>query len=264
MFILSIIVFALLMFGVFVDYVTTVREKNQASKNKKIARLQSSLSRGQHLLNGRLCLPLTVMSSVVCLERSIAALNALLTLNTTPGRLEAKADLERKLNNFNSLPATQAHFYSLLPLPGLLKEQVNMLKNTSLLSMILKVEQSNGYAAIDAIQDELNQLDILSTRLRSSIYSLQAMQTLEKKNYSKAKALSDKAMALLVTISCDNESVTELVNTQVEELQLVNEGISGVIDEKNHTFYDKFKDEVRQQDEGGDGLHRVVNYNPQM
>ena len=67
-------------------------------------------------------------------------------------------------------------------------------------------------------------------------------------------------MALLVGIKCDNEEVTQFVDEQVAELQLINDGITGVIDEKNHTFYDKFKDEARLQDGSNDGLHRAVNY----
>lgn len=264
MFALSIIVFALLMFGVFVDYVTTVREKKQANKNKKILRLQTALNRGQHLLNGRLSLPLTVTSSIVCLERSLAVLDALITLDSSPRRLEVKTDLTKKLANFNSLDDSQAHFYSLLSLPSNLNDQIKMLKNGSLLTMVLKVEQSNGYVSIDAIQDELSQLDILNTRLRASIWGLQATQLLEKMSYKKAQSLGEQAMSLLVSIKCDNEMVTELIDDQITTLQLVNDGIRGVIEEKDHTFYDKFKDEVRQQDEAGDGLHRAVNYEMQM
>lgn len=260
MYLISIIVFSLFILGVFVDYVTTKRDKNQADKNKRIVKLQSILYRGQHLLNGRLCLPLTVMSSVVCLQRTLAALNAIIRLESTVHRLEVKADLDKKLANFNSLPATQAHFYSLLALPQNLKEQIRMLKSSALLVMVLKVEQSNCYVSIDSNQAELDQLDILNTRLRSSIYGLQAMEMLEKKSYAKSKALSDKAMALLVVLKCDNEEVTALINEQITALQLINDGIAGVIDEKNHAFYDKFKDEARLQDGNNDGLHRAVNY----
>ncbi|MCJ8294708.1 MAG: hypothetical protein MJK15_09910 [Colwellia sp.] len=260
MYAISIIVFALLLFGIFVDYITTTREKNQADKNKKIVKLQSVFIKGQHLLNGRLCLPLTVLSSVVCLQRSLAALNAIIRLESTVYRLEVKADLDKKLVNFNSLPATQAHFYSLLALPQNLKEQVKILKNSALLVMVLKVEQSNGYVSIDSNQAEVDQLGILNTRLRSSIYGLQAMEMLEKKSYGKSKALSDKAMALLVVLKCDNEEVTTLIDEQIAALQLINDGIAGVIDEKNHTFYDKFKDEARLEDGSNDGLHRAVSY----
>ncbi|NQZ26110.1 MAG: hypothetical protein HRT55_07320 [Colwellia sp.] len=260
MFIISIIVFALFMLGIFVDYVTTKREKNQTDKNKRIVKLQSVFFKGQHLLNGRLCLPLTVLSSVVCLQRTLAALNAIIRLESTVHRIEVKADLDKKLANFNSLPATQAHFYSLLALPQNLKEQVKMLKSSALLVMVLKVEQSNGYVSIDSNQAEVDQLDILNTRLRSSIYGLQATEMLEKKSYGKSKALSDKAMALLVVLKCDNEEVTTLIDEQIAALQLINDGIAGVIDEKNHTFYDKFKDEARLQDGSNDGLHRAVNY----
>lgn len=260
MYAISIIVFALFILGIFVDYITTKREKNKSDKNKKIVKLQSIFLKGQHLLNGGLTLPLTVLSSVVCLQRSLAALTAIIRLESTPHRLGVKADLDKKLANFNALPATQAHFYSLLPLAQNHEEQIKMLKNSSLLAMTLKVEQSNGYVSIDSNQDEVNQLEILTSRLKSTIYSQQALDMLEKKSYSKAKALSDKSMALLVAIKCDNENVAALLDGEITALKLINDGITGVIEEKDHTFYDKFKDEARLQEEAGDGLHRAVNY----
>jgi len=259
--IISILIFALLLLGILVDYVTNLREKQRVINQNKRVRLQAILFRVQRLLNGRAVLPLTVASAVVCLERTLVALNNLLQLKSTKNLQEVKAEIQHKLTNFRSLPATSEHFYSLLALPNNEQELQAMLKQTMLLTMTLKVDLYKGYIAFDVIQDELEQLSVLKARLTSAITNKHAMQSLENKRYDNAFALNEKAISVLLEIKCINENVVELISVSVEDIQLVNEGISAVIKEKSHGFYEKHKEEARQADENihekDDGLGRV-------
>ncbi|MFT5756421.1 MAG: hypothetical protein ACI9LM_001138 [Alteromonadaceae bacterium] len=261
--IISILIFSLLVFGMLVDYVTNLREKQRVINKNKRVRLQSILFRAQRLLNGRSILPLTVVSAVVCLERTLVALNSLLYLKSTKNLQEVKAEVQHKLVNFRSLALTGEHFYSLLTIPHSEQELQAMLKQSILLTMTLKVDQYKGYVSIDYIMDELDQLSILKARLTSAIINKHAMQALESKHYDRALTLNDQAVAYLLEIKCTNENVVELVKETVEDIQLINIGIAAVIEEKSHHFYEKHKEEARQDNdnihEGDDGLARVFD-----
>jgi hypothetical protein len=261
--IISILIFALLLLGVLIDYVTNLREKQRVINKNKRVRLQSILFRVQRLLNGRSILPLTVASAVVCLERTLVALNSLLYLKSTISLREVKAEIQQKLINFRSLQATGEHFYSLLPLPPNEQELQAMLKQSMLLTMTLKVDLYKGYVGIDVIQDELEQLSVLKARLTSSISNKRAMLALESKHYDKALALNDQAITFLLGIKCLNENVVELVNITVEEIQLINDSIAAVIKEKSHSFNEIHKEEAQQVNENihdrDDGLGRVFD-----
>lgn len=232
---------ALFLFGVFFDYISTLRERNHNDKNRKIIKLQNILAKSQRLLIGRTILPLTIRSSIVCLERSQLAITGLIELESTPKRLELLKDSNKKLQNFKSLEQTLPFFYATQPLPDKVEEQARMLKQSMMLVILLKVEHTKGRLSVEELHEEVSQLEMLIARLKSSLYSNQAMQQLEQKEYPKAQALSDKAMELLQGITCDNAEVMQLVGDAITQLTLVNDGIVGVIDEKSHSFYDKFK-----------------------
>lgn len=265
--IISILVVASLILGMLFDYVMTLNEQNQIKNNKKKVRLQAILFRGKKLLNGSSILPLTATSSVVCLERTLAAIDGLLKLQSTTSRLAIKVDLENKLDKFRALPAIKEHFYALLSVPNTEQEQLIMLKQSMLLVMFLKSKLSKGYSSIGNIHadinHELNQLVILNARLKSAAFNLQAMIALESKLYDKGLTLSNKAIALLAEIKCADENVTELVNDTIEEFKLINIGISAVIEEKSHDFYEKYKKDTRQtgnnEDDSSDGLEKIFS-----
>ena len=261
--IISILIFALLLLGMLVDYVTNLREKQRVINKNKRVRLQKILFRAQRLLNGRSVLPLTVVSAVICLERTLVALNRLLYLKSTKSLREIKAEIQNILANFRSLPVTGEHFYSLLPMPHTEQDLQAMLKQSMLLTMTLKVDLYKGYVSIDVIQDELEQLSILKARLTSAITNKFAMQALESKYYDNALTLNNQAIVFLLEIKCINENVVELINITVEEIQLITDGIAAVIKEKSHGFYEKHKEESRQDNEsihdGDDGLGRIFD-----
>jgi len=238
---ISACLIALFLFGVFFEYISTLRERNQNDKNRKIIKLQNILAKSQRLLNGRTILPLTIRSSIVCLERSQLAITGLIELETTPNRLAALKDTDKKLQNFKSLEQTLPFFYATQPLPIAGDEQARMLKQSMMLVILLKVEHTKGRLSVEELQEEVSQLEMLIGRLKSCLYSNQALQQLELKEYPKAQALSDKAMELLQAITSENTEVMQLVGDAITQLTLVNDGITGVIDEKSHTFYDKFK-----------------------
>lgn len=238
---ISVCLIVLFLFGVFYEYISTLRERNNNDKNRKIIKLQNILAKSQRLLNGRTILPLTIRSSIVCLERSHLAITGLMEIEPTPNRLDALKDSDKKLQNFKSLEPTLPFFYATQPLSVAIEEQARMLKQSMMLVILLKVEHTKGRLSVEELQEEVNQLEVLIARLKSSLYSQQAMAQLELKEYPKAQALSEKAMELLQGVSCDNPEVKQLIDDAVDKLTLVNDGITGVIDEKSHTFHDKFK-----------------------
>ncbi len=264
---ISVCLIVLFLFGVFFEYISTLRQRNQNDKNRKIIKLQNVLAKSQRLLNGRTVLPLTVRSSIVCLERSHLAVSGLIDLEPTEKRLDALKDIDKKLHNFKGLEQTLPFFYAMQELPTLVEEQARMLKQTMMLVIMLKVEHAKGRLSVEQLHDEVHQLEILIARLKSCLYSAQSMQQLELKDYPKAQALSDKAMEILNSVMCENSEVKLLIENEVNNLSLVNDGISGVIDEKGHTFHDKFKGQqsvqeppkkksvlFAEQDDGLDGM----------
>jgi len=259
--ILSIFIFILLLLGILVDYVTNLRKQRQIIIKNKRVRLQSILFRVQRLLNGRSVLPLSVVSAVVCLERTIMALNSLLNLKSTKKLREIKAEIQEKLANFRSMPSTDEHFYSLLPMPTTEQELKITLKQSLLLTATLKADLYKGYFPSDVIQDELAQLTILKARLTSAIKNKYAMQALASKHYDNALTLNNQAIEFLLEIECLNDNVCELINQTVKEIELINDGITAVIDEKSHSFYEKYKEDTRQPNENiherDDGLGRI-------
>jgi hypothetical protein len=258
---ISIILVGLFILGVIVDYVTTVRDRNLKNKQQKIAKLQMILAKAQRLLNGRTLLPLTVISSIVCLKRAQAALKALISISATNKRRFALDEVNKKLAGFNELAQTLPYFYASLELPAQIDDQARMLKQCMLLVIVLKVEHAKGQISVENLNSETEQLDILIFRLKSAVYTSQAVTKLEGKSYAKAQSLSDKALELLSEISCDNEDVKALINEEIEKINLMKLGITGVIDEKNHDFYDKFKGKTdnsktlaNELDDGLDGV----------
>jgi len=247
---------ALFLFGVIFEYISTLRQRNQNDKNRKIVKLQNILAKSQRLLNGRTLLPLTVRSSIVCLQRSHLAVSGLIELEPTENRLDALKDIDKKLNNFNGLEQTNAFFYALQTVSTTADEQARMLKQAMVLVILLKVEHGRGRLSVEELHGEVNPLEILIARLKSCLYSAQAMQQLELKVYDKAQALSDKSMEMLTEISTDNQEVNLLVEEEMAKLSLVNDGITGVIDEKSHAFYDKFKGQGNSQNNTEDGAKK--------
>jgi hypothetical protein len=259
---ISILIFVLLLFGGIVDYVKNRREEQRVKNKKEIIRLQSILFRAKRLLNGISLLPLTVISTIVCLERTLLVINNLIALKSADNLLEVKADIQRRLTNFRA-QSTDGHLYSLLSVPYTENEQQAMLKQSLLLAMTLKVDLHKGYMSVNVIQSELDQLSILKERLMSAIFNKHAMQELENKRYDKAFALNNQAITLLLEIKSIDENVVDLINITVEEIKLVNEGIGGVIQEKSHDFYEKHKEETRKSKEeiheSDDGLGRIFS-----
>jgi len=218
--------------------------------------------RVKRLLNGISLLPLTVVSTIVCLERILVALNNLIALKSAGNLQEVKADIQRRLTNFRA-QSTGEYIYSLLSMPSTENELQAMLKQSLQLAMILKVDQHKGYIPANVIQDELDQLSILKERLMSAIFNKHAMQELERKHYDKALSLNNQAITLLLDIKSNDENVVDLINITVKDIQLVNEGVAGVIQEKSHDFYEKHKEEARQPTEDiherDDGLGRFLS-----
>ena len=256
------LIFAFLIVGAIIDYVKNVREQQQIKNRKERIRLQSIFVRAKFLLNGISLLPLTVVSTVVCLERTLLVLNKLIALKPSENLRAVKVDIQRRLKNFRA-QSTDGHLYSLLSVPYTVNEQQAMLKQSILLAMTLKVDLHKGYISANVLQDELDQISILKERLMASILNKQAMQELESKHYDRALALNDQAITLLLKIQSFDENVVDLINITVDEIKLVNEGIGGVIQEKNHDFYEKHKEESRQPQEDiherDDGLSRILS-----
>ena len=245
---ISLFLIALFIFGVVFEYISTLRQRNQNDKNRKIIKLQNVLAKSQRLLNGRTVLPLTVRSSIVCLQRSHLAVTGLIELEPTERRLDALKDINKKLQNFKDLEQTQPFFYATQPTPPSADEQARMLKQTMMLVIVLKVEHGRGRLSVEELHEEVNSLEILIARLKSCLYSAQSMQQLEIKDYGKAQALCEKAMELLEGILSDNQEIKQLIEEDVAKLNLVNDGITGVIEDKNHTFHDKFKGQSHDEE----------------
>jgi hypothetical protein len=258
---ISIILVGLFILGVIVDYVTTIRERNLKNKHQKIAKLQMILAKAQRLLNGRTLLPLTVTSSIVCLKRAQAVLKSLINIESTDKRRLALDEVNKKLAGFNELEQTLPYFYALLAMPVQIEEQARMLKQGMLLVIVLKVEHAKGQISVEKLTSEVEQLDILIFRLKSAVYTAQAVTKLESKSYAKAQSLTDKALEILSEINCDHEGVSELINEEMEKINLVKLSITGVVEEKNHDFYDKFKGQTDSsntlKNELGDGLDGI-------
>jgi len=68
-------------------------------------------------------------------------------------------------------------------------------------------------------------------------------------------------LEILSEINCDHEGVSELINEDMEKINLVKLSITGVVEEKNHDFYDKFKGQNDSsntlKNELGDGLDGI-------
>jgi len=257
----ALLIFSLLL-GLLVEYSNSIKVRKQASNNKINARLQSIIARGQHLLNGCSSLPLTPLSSIICLERILKALNALIKTNCTQSRLDLKAELESKLNQFRKLAAMRDNFYALLTIPDAEKELLMMAKHCMTLVMTLKVEQSKNYLSVTDVQKELEQLDILATRLKSSILNIQAIRALDCKLYDKSYALNEKAIALLEQIKSTDNAIINVINTTIDKFKLINDGISGVIEVNSHDFYEKYRNDVQHEEknihERSDGLEKLT------
>jgi len=259
---ITILIFILILLGAIVDYVKDRREKQRLKNKKEIIRLQSIMFRVKRLLNGISLLPLTVVSTIVCLERILVALNNLIALKSAGNLQDVKADIQRRLANFRA-QSTDGYIYSLLPMPYTENELQAMLKQSLQLAMILKVDQHKGYIPANVIQDELEQLSILKERLMSAIFNKHAMQALERKHYEKALSLNNQSITILLEIKSNDENVVDLINITVKDIQLVNEGVAGVIQEKSHDFYEKHKEEARLPEEDiherDDGLGRLLS-----
>jgi len=261
--IVLIIVCSLLFLGILVDYVKNIRANKRAILNKKRLRLRAILFRAQRLLNGRSLLPLTVGSSIVCLERTLVVLNSLLNLKAIKNIQEVKVDIQQKLTNFRTQANSEEHFYSTLAIPYEYSEQLAMLKQSILLTMTLRVDKDKGYYSNIVLQDELAQLAILQDRLRASLLNYQAIKELECKQYEKAIALNNQAIKLLAEVESENESLIDLLKVTIEDIQSRNDAIEAVIVEKSHDFYEKLKEEPRQLTDSihdtDDGLDRIFD-----
>lgn len=264
--ILSVVLVIIFVLGIFVEYVASIRRRNLNNKHRKIVKLQFSLAKGQRLLNGRTILPLTVLSSTVCLIRTRDTLNALISIDPLEKRIETLADVNHKIENFLSLPQTLPYFYSRQTIPSLAEDIPRMLKQSMLLINVLKAEHAKGNLSVENLKSEVDQLELLIIRLKASIYKIKALIELDQKNYAKAQGFSDKAMELLNNILCSDGDVVALLEQEIESIHLLNSGILGVIEEKTHIFHDRFKG---KNDEGNtlvnalnnDGLEGVFTKN---
>ncbi len=261
--IVLIVVCSLLFLGILADYIKNIRANKRAILNKKRLRLRAILFRAQRLLNGRSLLPLTVGSSIVCLERTMVVLNSLFNLKALKNIQEVKVDIQQKLSNFRSQENSENHFYSTLALPYEYSEQLAMLKQSILLTMTLRVDQSKGYYSSTVIQHELEQLSILQDRLRAALLNFQALKELEIKRYDNAIALNNQAIKLLAAVESTNESLLDLLKVTIEDIQARNDAIEAVIVEKSHDFYEKLKVEPRKLTDDihdtDDGLDRIFD-----
>lgn len=238
-------------FGVLLDFFRTARQRSMASRHRKILKFKAIVIKTQRLLNGQAILPLTAVSSIVCLERALVALKALADLERTTKRQGLIASMEKKLENFRNLTEEEPYFYALMNLPTDLNELGRILKQAMLLTITLKVEHAKGKMSDEQLETENQQLDILIVRLKAEIYKNQSMRYVEQKKYSKAQALNDKAVEILGGVGCDNEEVMKLITEASDSINVLNVGVTGVIEEQNHTFYDKFKKEAQEREDEG-------------
>lgn len=245
---ISLTLLSLFVFGMFVDFFRTTRQRSMAARHRKIMRFKAIVVKTQRLLNGQAILPLTATSSIVCLERANIALKALAELEGTKQRQGLITNIENKLRNFQALIEDEPYYYAALNIPADINELGKVLKQTMLLLITLKVEHSKGRMNDEKLEGETKQLDILVIRLKAEIYKNQSMVNVERKKYAKAQALNDKAIEILQSVSCENEAVMTSITSAIESIKVVNMGVIGVIEEQNHTFYDKFKKEAGEKD----------------
>jgi|GEM_PF-1877015 len=215
---ISVVLISLLILGIIIDYISTVREKHKIRKSQNIAKYLKLINNGQKILNGRTILPLTVQSSIVCLERTYNALTELLNIQPSKVHQELLANINKSLINFRALPQTRPYFYSLQQIPAAIKDQVLMLKQSMLLVIILNSEHTKGRISVEQLAGEVEQLEILNARLKAAGLSVQAMQELESGGYPKAKLYIDNAIPLLQGVKCNNEEVTALLGFEIEKM----------------------------------------------
>jgi hypothetical protein len=257
---ISVLVVLSLLLGVLVEFMKSIKERKWVDKNKKYVKLQQIVTRGQRLLQGCMSLSLTAVSSIVCLERNLTALNALIKIKRTENRLEAKAEIESKLLHFRQLSPAEDNFYALLSIPHNETELRAILNHSMMLMMTLKADQFKGYVNVADVQEELDQLDILTTRLKSSIFHIQARQALDNKMYHESGVLNENSLALLTNIKSTDEAIISLINEKIDVIKLFNEGVAGVVEAKNHDFHDKFKKQSEGQENNvlSDGLDDFI------
>ena len=222
---ISVTLISFLIFGIIFDYVSTLRERYKANKSLNITKYQKLTDNGLRILNGRTILPLTVLSSIVCLERTINALTELIKLQPSNHHQETLADINKSLVNFQALPPSHPYFYALLQVPTTISEQVLMLRQSILLAIILNSEHTKGRINVENLRAEVEQLGILNARLKAACLSVQAMQQLEYGGYSKAKIFIDSAMALLQGVDCDNQEVTALLAFEIEKMNMLKDKV---------------------------------------
>lgn len=257
---ISVLVVLSLLLGVLVEFMKSIKERTWIENNKKYVKLQSVVKRVQRLLHGCMSLSLTAVSSIVCLERNLTALNGLIKIKRTENRLEAKAEIESKLLHFRQLPPAEDNFYALLTIPHDETELRAILNHSMMLMMTLKADQFKGYVNVAEVQKELDQLDILTTRLKSSIFDIQARQALENKRYHESGVLNENSLALLTNIKSTDEAIISLINEKIDVIKLFNEGVAGVVEAKNHDFHDKFINQSEGQENNvlSDGLDDFI------
>ncbi|WP_281560370.1 hypothetical protein [Thalassomonas sp. RHCl1] len=246
---ISVTLLVIFVLGVLLDFFRTARQRSMASRHRKILKFKAIVIKTQRLLNGQAILPLTAVSSIVCLERALVALKALADLENTKKRHGLIASMEKKLENFRALTEAEPYYYALLSIPTDLNELGRILKQAMLLMITLKVEHAKGKLSDEQLEVENHQLDILIVRLKAEIYKNQSMRYVEQKKYAKAQALNDKAVEILGGLTCENEEVMKSVTEAIDSINVLNVGVTGVIEEQNHTFYDKFKKEAHEKEE---------------
>jgi hypothetical protein len=171
-----------------------------------------------------------------------------------------KAEIESKLLHFRQLPPAEDNFYALLSIPHNETELRAILNHSMMLMMTLKADQFKGYVNVADVQEELDQLDILTTRLKSSIFHIQARQALDNKMYHESGVLNENSLALLTNIKSTDEAIISLINEKIDVIKLFNEGVAGVVEAKNHDFHDKFKKQSEGQENNvlSDGLDDFI------
>lgn len=248
---ISVSLLVIFVLGVLLDFVRTTRQRSMASRHRKILKFKAIVIKTQRLLNGQAILPLTAVSSIVCLERALIALKALADLERTKKRDGLIASIGKKLENFRALTEAEPYYYALLSIPTDLNELGRILKQAMLLLITLKVEHAKGKLSDEQLEVESHQLDILIIRLKAEIYKHQSMRYVEQKKYAKAQTLNDKAVEILGGIACEHEDVMKSITETIDSINVLNVGVTGVIEEQNHTFYDKFKKEAHEKEEEG-------------
>jgi len=223
---------SLLLFGMIVDYISTIKERNIHIRNQKIAKYVKSIVNGQRLLERRTALPVTMQCSIISLERSLRAFEKLIKLQSSQSRLEAMAAINAKLNSFKKSSPSPKNHYALLQVPSSKNEQVNMLKQCVRLKFFLKAEYDKGNISSEILQSETVPLEILNARLKAAIISAQAVEELGHQDYTKLQKLSDKAMQFLHDIQYDDNKVKALLAQEIEKIKLINVNIIDKTEEK--------------------------------